>query len=147
MDLSDRKTRLFAGGVILIVLLIAVALPAYMRKTATTDYCASCHVMAPQYEDWFYTGKHTLIRCVDCHLPNDSFARHYFWKGMDGMKDVVYFYTGLVPEMIHSTAHAKKTIQANCVRCHEEMVSRITTGTMNCWDCHRKLYHNRTNEF
>ncbi|TAL35190.1 MAG: cytochrome c nitrite reductase small subunit [Spirochaetes bacterium] len=147
MNLADRKTRIYLGGTLFAVLLVAAALPAVMKKTSTTEYCASCHVMLPRYEDWFYTGKHTMIRCVDCHLPNDSFLNHYVWKGLDGMKDVVYFYTGIVPEMIHITVHGKKTIQANCVRCHEEMVSRINADAMRCWDCHRSFYHNRINEF
>jgi len=146
-DMIKRRPVLF--GAISAVLLIAfgAAFAGFMRKTSTPRYCASCHVMLPQYEDWFYTGKHKEISCVDCHLPNDNFVNHYLWKGLDGMKDVIFFYTGLVAEPIHSTAHARKTIQENCVRCHEQTVSRITADTMRCWECHRKLWHHKINEF
>jgi cytochrome c nitrite reductase small subunit len=123
----------------------AISLQAYMKYTSSPEYCATCHVMSEQYEDWFYSGAHKSIKCIDCHLPNDGFIRHYFWKGADGMKDVFYFYTGLVPEIIHSSAHAKKTIQSNCIRCHGETVSRISTGNMRCWECHRANYHNIIN--
>ncbi len=145
--LADKRQRGIAIVALIFVLALAAALPGYMKKTSTTEYCASCHVMLVQYDDWFYSGKHTQIRCVDCHLPNDNFVNHYVWKGLDGIKDVVYFYTGLVPEPIHSSRHARKTIQNNCVRCHEGLVSAISVDTMNCWDCHRKQFHNRINEF
>ncbi len=145
--LADKRRRWIAIFALIFLLALAAALPGYMKKTSTTEYCASCHVMLAQYDDWFYGGKHTQIRCVDCHLPNDNFVNHYVWKGLDGIKDVVYFYTGLVPEPIHSSRHARKTIQNNCVRCHEELLSRISVGAMNCWDCHRKQFHNRINEF
>jgi hypothetical protein len=68
----------------------------------------------------FYGGKHAQIRCVDCHLPNDNFVNHYVWKGLDE-SGRGFFYTGLVPEPIHSSKHARKTIQRNCVRCHEAL--------------------------
>lgn len=145
--LADKRKRWIAIVVLVLVLGLAAALPGYMKKTSTTEYCASCHVMLTQYDDWFYGGKHTQIRCVDCHLPNDNFVNHYVWKGLDGVKDVVFFYTGLVPDPIHSSRHARKTIQKNCVRCHEGVVSAISVDTMNCWDCHRKQFHNRINEF
>ena len=113
----------------------------FMQKTSMPQYCGSCHVMIPQYEDWFYIGKHTQIKCVDCHLPHNNDANYLLWKGLDGVKDVVMYYTRLYPEIIHSSSHAKKTIQANCIRCHSEMVSRIDNGTIQCWDCHRYFYH------
>jgi len=143
-----KKSPLLAGALVIIITIgIGISVSAYMKKTSTTQYCASCHVMLPHYEDWFYTGKHNQISCVDCHLPNDNFFNHYLWKGLDGMKDVIFFYTGLVAEPIHSTAHARKTIQQNCVRCHEQTVSRVSTDTMRCWECHRKLWHHKINEF
>jgi cytochrome c nitrite reductase small subunit len=142
-----RKYRLIIGAAAIMLIAGAAALPGYMKKTATPDYCSSCHVMADQYEDWFYTGRHKQVACVECHLPNDNFARHYFWKGYDGMKDVFFFYSGLVADPVHSSSHARRTVQANCLRCHEEMVSRISTEGVQCWDCHRKLFHQKTNEF
>ncbi len=148
MKLPEGKRRVyFIAACVVSAIAVAAALPGYMKKTGTAEYCASCHVMLPEYDDWFYTGKHTQIQCIDCHLPNDTFINHYMWKGLDGVKDVVYFYSGLVSETIHSSSHAKKTIQANCIRCHEEMVSRISTDTMRCWECHRKLLHIKINEY
>lgn len=148
MIIPDRKhLKYIAIAAAIVIVAITLMFPGYMKKTGTPEYCGSCHVMDPEFESWFYTGMHKQIKCIDCHLPNDNFIRHYAWKGMDGIKDVIYFYTGLVPEAIHSSSHAVRTIRANCERCHEEMVSRISAGAMNCWECHRKLYHNKINEF
>ena len=83
--------------------------------------------MHEEYEVWFLTGVHRGIKCVDCHLPNNNEVNHLIWKGIDGTKDVVSFFSGVYPDHITATGHAKKVIKANCMRCHNEMVSRIST--------------------
>lgn len=140
MKLSKRQ-KILAGMAAAALLFLVFWLPYMVRTTSTPEYCSSCHVMLPEYEDWFYSGAHRQISCIDCHLPNDNFVNHYVWKGLDGMKDVIFFYTGLVPEMIHSTRHARRTIQSNCLRCHEDMTSLMKRDDRNCWDCHRAQYH------
>jgi cytochrome c nitrite reductase small subunit len=117
--------------------------PGLMAKTETPDFCASCHVMESQYEAWFHAGAHRSLKCVDCHLPHGNLATYYTWKSIDGMKDVVVFYSGRVPENITASSHARKTIQGNCIRCHTERVFKIDTQR-NCWDCHRQLQHRLT---
>jgi cytochrome c nitrite reductase small subunit len=148
MNIRDMHiNKKYLAGIIISALLFFIFLPKLVSMTDTTVFCSSCHVMSAEYEDWFYSGMHRQIKCVDCHLPNDGVINHYMWKGIDGLKDVVYFYTGIVAEEIHSTKHAKKAIKENCVRCHEEMVSRISTDNLKCWECHRSAYHNRSGEF
>ena len=71
---------------------------------------------------------------------------HLVWKGIDGTKDVVSFFSGVYPDYITATGHAKKVIKANCIRCHNEMVSRISTDGRDCWSCHRRVNH-KLNEF
>ena len=39
--------------------------------------------------------------------------------------------------------HGKKTVQANCVRCHENTVEMIDQDRP-CWDCHRRIMHRRS---
>jgi len=136
------KVYMVSGVFIILVIFGIYGTARFMQKTSTPEYCGSCHVMIPQYEDWFYTGRHTHITCVDCHLPHNNKLNYVLWKGLDGAKDVVLFYTRLYGEVIHSSPHARRTIQANCIRCHSEMVSRIDGGAMQCWDCHRYFYHN-----
>ncbi len=115
--------------------------PDLYTKTSNPDFCHSCHVMDEHFEHWFMTGVHRNIWCVDCHLPNDTKAGHFVWKGIDGMKDVILFHTNLFPEPIRISDHGRKTIQRNCVRCHGELVSEINTEGRNCWECHRRIDH------
>lgn len=114
--------------------------PQLLAKSETPEFCGSCHVMSIEYETWL-RSVHRSVKCIDCHLPNDGLVEHYVWKGIDGMKDVVYFYGGLVSEEIHASARAKRVVKANCIRCHGELVSRINVRDRNCWDCHRRVTH------
>ena len=124
-------------------LFLAIGPPGLLARSETPDFCASCHVMESQYEAWFHQGAHRRIRCVDCHLPNDNLATHYVWKSIDGMKDVVAFYSGHVPDPIKLSSHGAKVVQQNCVRCHEATVTTMDR-TRQCWGCHRQLRHKLT---
>lgn len=115
--------------------------PQLLAKSETPLFCSSCHVMESQYEAWFHVGAHRSILCVDCHLPHHNLPAHYVWKTIDGMKDVVMFYSGQVPETIELSKHAEGVVRENCVRCHSERVAMIDQSR-NCWDCHRFLQHN-----
>ncbi len=122
---------------------LLVGPPQLLAKSESPDFCASCHVMEEQHTAWSHAGAHRRIRCVDCHLPNGSHLVHYFWKSIDGMKDVVSFNTGMVPERITLSSHGAKVVQSNCIRCHAEAVSQMDT-TRQCWGCHRQLRHRLT---
>jgi cytochrome c nitrite reductase small subunit len=114
--------------------------PQLMAKTESPLFCNSCHVMESRFEAWFNVGAHRTIRCVDCHLPHENMPAYYVWKTIDGMKDVVVFYSGKTPQNITISEHGKKFVQANCIRCHSERVAMINQDR-NCWDCHRFLQH------
>jgi cytochrome c nitrite reductase small subunit len=121
-------------------LFIGFGPPGLYAKSGSPDFCAGCHVMEANYENWFQNGGHRGIQCVDCHLPNDNPARQAFWKSVDGMKDVVVFYSGKVPEKISLSAHGAAVVHENCRRCHEQTVSQIRENR-RCWECHRRLSH------
>lgn len=114
--------------------------PQLIARTETPLFCSSCHVMQSQYEAWFHVGAHRTIRCVDCHLPHENLPVYYMWKSIDGMKDVVVFYSGRVPETIEISPRMERTVQANCIRCHETRVEMIDRQR-KCWECHRFLQH------
>lgn len=137
----DKKY--LAAGVTAAVLAVFVLWgpPAMLAKTSTPDYCNSCHVMNEEFESWFLTGLHRNAKCVDCHLPNTGFVRHYLWKGIDGMKDLFMFHTGVYSENTGISSHGKKIVKENCVRCHEGMVAMIKYDGRDCWSCHRRVMH------
>jgi cytochrome c nitrite reductase small subunit len=119
---------------------LAFGPPKLMARTESPQFCASCHVMMGKYETWFHMGTHRNVRCVDCHLPHTDPARYYLWKSIDGMKDVIVFYSGNTPEYIEVSERGQRFIQGNCLRCHSERVAMIDRNRA-CWDCHRFLQH------
>ena len=121
-------------------LFVSFGPPQLMAKTETPLFCSSCHVMQSQYEAWFHVGAHRTIRCVDCHLPHGNLPAYYLWKSIDGLKDVVVFYSGRTPETIEISQRGERFVRANCIRCHAERVAMIDQER-NCWDCHRFLQH------
>jgi cytochrome c nitrite reductase small subunit len=122
---------------------LAFGPPGLLAKSERPNFCASCHVMESEYEAWFHEGAHRRKDCVDCHLPHENAGLHYIWKSIDGLKDVVVFYSGQVPEHITISEHGQNAVQANCLRCHQEMVSKIGQDR-KCWDCHRRITHLRS---
>lgn len=131
-----------AGGALgLLSLFLLFGPPKMIELTETPQFCALCH--ANQNGDWLHSA-HRGEKCIDCHLPNDNFADHYLWKSIDGGKDVFFHFSGLGDgNDTQLTAHGKKVLQANCIRCHTDMVSHINQKR-SCIDCHRTLSHRRT---
>jgi cytochrome c nitrite reductase small subunit len=117
--------------------------PGLYAKSESPEFCGSCHVLQPEYEAWFHSGAHRNIKCVDCHLPNNNLPNHLFWKTVDGVKDSLAFHTGFVSETIHISDRGATVVEANCRRCHADLVSQIREDR-RCWDCHRRISHKRT---
>ena len=119
-------------------------IPSHVSAFAeTAEYCKKCHVMESEYEAWIHSGAHRRQQCVECHLPYENKALHYLWKSIDGLKDIIIFHSGRVPELIRLSSHGEKTVQANCIRCHETAVSMIDKER-KCWQCHRRSTHRLT---
>ncbi len=142
---SKLLIRVGVAGVFGVVLSLFLMFgpPGLLAKSEAPVFCGGCHVMESEYESWFHTGAHKRKKCVECHLPNENVAMHYVWKAIDGMKDVVFFYSGRVPEHITITAHGAEVLQGNCIRCHSEAVQNVNPGR-KCWDCHRWITHKRS---
>ncbi|AJE02292.1 cytochrome c nitrite reductase small subunit [Geobacter pickeringii] len=143
---GGNRVIYFVSGafvVIAVALFLMVGPPQLLAKSSTPDFCVRCHVMESEYESWIHTGAHRRIKCVDCHLPNENVGLHYIWKSIDGMKDVIVFYSGFPPEHITISEHGQKVLQRNCVRCHETTVAHIDTERQ-CWQCHRRVSHTRS---
>jgi len=143
MELKRKKILVGVGLLSFVFLLVVFGPSGIYYSTSTPDYCGSCHVMDDKHEQWFLSGLHRNITCVDCHLPNNNFANHMLWKGIDGMKDFLYFHLAIFSEPIEITGHGKNTVRKNCIRCHGEMVSLID-NERNCWECHRRVNHRIT---
>ncbi len=106
--------------------------------------CVNCHIMQPQYDSWQKSSHHALATCVDCHLPHDSLVSKYLTKAEHGWNHSKGFTLQNFPEPIqisHKTAHV---LQANCVRCHDDLVHAQSSGeegAPDCRHCHRDVGH------
>jgi len=133
----------FVAAGLLVSFFLLFGPPKLLAKSDTPGFCVSCHVMEAEYEAWFHAGAHRRASCSDCHLPNNNVAAHYVWKAIDGVKDVVVFHSGKVPEQIILSTHGIKVLQENCIRCHETAVMMIDQKRI-CWKCHRGVTHKMT---
>jgi cytochrome c nitrite reductase small subunit len=144
MSPSFKKFSLLAlvvlalGG--LLAGFVAFGPPGLYAYSATPEFCNSCHVMNSRYEAWFHNGAHRRIKCVDCHLPNDTAVNHFMAKMLDGGQEALLFHSGRVSEPIRLSAHGAKVLRENCLRCHTETMARVNEER-NCWFCHRSLSH------
>ena len=61
--MSTRKLQ----AIILIALVVVIvgAVSASMKQEKS-EYCGSCHTMAPYYESW-KKSSHADVECVECH--------------------------------------------------------------------------------
>jgi cytochrome c nitrite reductase small subunit len=144
--LTQHRWKILLGVIVLggaLGMFLAFGPPQLMAQTETPLFCSSCHVMQTEFQAWQRVGAHRTIRCVDCHLPHQNMPVYYVWKSIDGMKDVIVFYSGQTPERITISKRQEGVVQANCIRCHAGRVGRINTER-NCWDCHRWLQHRKS---
>ncbi len=132
-------------GLVVVVIIIAITTPKIMSATSKTSFCIKCHVMEKEYFELKRGAVHANVECVQCHLPHDNKAYYLYFKTHSGIKDVVSFYSGHVPEDIRASESTKEVIESNCRNCHGELVSHVGKDkSWHCWDCHRTIAH-RTN--
>jgi len=145
-DRFMKKSSILSISIFSGILLIPLVLFGKQDSQGTSDassYCIRCHVMQSEYEAWVHSGAHRRKECVDCHLPNENQTVHYLWKAIDGMKDLIVFHSGKIPEQIKISSHGEKVLQSNCVRCHETTVM-LMDQERKCWNCHRRITHLHT---
>lgn len=113
------------------------------------ETCVNCHVMTTQYVTWQRSSHANVATCNDCHVPHNNLASKYAYKARDGMWHSFVFTMRLEPEAIQLSSSAIPVIEANCRRCHGQVVDAVhlrewEKGGNRCWDCHREVPHGRT---
>jgi cytochrome c nitrite reductase small subunit len=128
--------------------------PSYLSDNPET--CINCHVMNPQFNDWAHSAHRNVANCNDCHVPHDNVFSKYLFKAQDGLRHATIFTLRNEPQVIHIREAGKKVVQANCIRCHERVVSAGYLGSVlpgyhnhlkerSCLECHRETPHSRVN--
>ena len=113
--------------------------------TNDAEACANCHVMNDQYAGWTKSSHRSVAVCNDCHVPHDLIGK-YYTKGRNGFWHSYYFTTGAFEEPIRATSTSRRIAEANCRRCHQQVVAAIGTpahagGDISCVRCHGSVGH------
>lgn len=117
---------------------------SYLSKEP--EACVNCHIMRPQYDAWQKASHHTVATCVDCHLPATGIQK-WIAKGWNGYHHSKGFTLQDFHEPIRITPYDSANLQANCLRCHGELVHDQVAGAttdrdaIQCVHCHRDVGH------
>jgi cytochrome c nitrite reductase small subunit len=105
------------------------------------------------YTFWYAQGASYLSNdpraCVNCHIMRDQydFIGKYMSKMLNGYHHSRAFTFQDFHEPIRIKPHNADNLEANCRRCHSEMVEQIDTHhapeqqAMACVHCHRDVGH------
>jgi cytochrome c nitrite reductase small subunit len=124
---------------------ITVARIANARSYMSDDpeACINCHVMTDAYVTW-QRGSHARAAvCNDCHVPHSNAVAQYAFKGQDGMRHSWVFTMNSQPQVLRLSAGAAPVVQANCERCHGDLLAMVrlaTSAERRCWDCHTNFH-------
>ena len=108
--------------------------------------CINCHIMQAEYDSWVKSSHHAVATCNDCHVPH-TFPEKYIVKARNGWNHSKAFTLQNFPEPIRITSNNLKTLQHNCIHCHEVLVSEIAAhkdiehNTIRCAECHSSVGH------
>jgi len=139
----------FFAGLFFFLFYISKA-PSYLSDDPAT--CVNCHIMVPQYATWFHSSHREYASCNDCHVPQDNFFRHYWFKANDGLRHAYMFTLRKEPQVIFIHQAGRDVVQENCVRCHSDLLfnDKMDRYSMaghdyrrekRCVDCHREVPH------
>jgi cytochrome c nitrite reductase small subunit len=105
--------------------------------------CINCHVMRDNYVAWEISS-HRSVGCNGCHVPQHP-IRMYLVKAENGFRHS-YVFTFENPQVIRLAPIGQRTVEANCIRCHESVIAATPhggkpEGRERCFDCHRGVGH------
>ncbi len=105
--------------------------------------CANCHVMQGHFDGWQAAPHHRVATCNDCHTPA-SLVPKYVVKALNGYHHSMAFTFGGYPENIRARESSREVVEANCRRCHADLVDDISHGGgVSCVRCHPSVGHLR----
>lgn len=102
--------------------------------------CANCHVMRDHLAAWRKSSHHAVAVCNDCHAPPGGLAK-YWVKAINGYNHSYAFTTGDFHEPIGITPRNRAVTEAQCRRCHADIVAAMGTGELSCIRCHDSVGH------
>lgn len=133
-----------AGGFVFGVAATGIGM-ATMSFSGSPAFCGYCHSMKSEAAA-FSISTHSRLDCTDCHLPHDNMAIYLMEKGRTGMLDTYHEVLRDYPAHIKLSARARTTVNANCLRCHENTMRNVHAEVMDmdtgdCMKCHSRIAH------
>ena len=114
---------------------------SYLGNDPTT--CANCHVMAGHLDGWQAAPHHQVATCNDCHTPAGPVSK-YVVKALNGYHHSMAFTIGGYPENIRARPESREVVEANCRRCHADLVEDVAHGEgVSCIRRHASVGHLR----
>jgi cytochrome c nitrite reductase small subunit len=107
--------------------------------------CANCHIMRDHLDGWLRSSHHAHATCNDCHTPHNLVFK--LWaKADNGWNHSVKFTLQSFADPIRIRPVNARKLRANCIACHEELVSDIRWSGMlsneaDCVRCHAGVGH------
>lgn len=121
---------------------------AIVNNTGDDKFCTLCHEwmdpMVKTYQNSTHGGANkngVKVKCVDCHLPHDSYIAYVFKKGLNGIDEVTHMMFNDAKNMNwqeNRKNRAKFVYDSGCVSCHEKILD-INQTNQNINDMH-KIY-------
>lgn len=106
--------------------------------------CANCHIMNDEFDGWRKSSHHAAAVCVDCHMPHDSIVAKLIAKADNGYHHSKGFTFQDFHEPIMIKPRNSAILQANCLRCHADLVHGISqpgAAELSCVHCHSHVGH------
>ncbi|MCX7886575.1 MAG: cytochrome c nitrite reductase small subunit [Verrucomicrobiae bacterium] len=108
--------------------------------------CVNCHIMREHYDGWQKASHHAHATCNACHVPR-RFLNKWLAKAKNGWQHSRAFTLQDFHEPIRIKPGNVAVLNANCVRCHRELVREITARRvlndeqLHCVRCHDSVGH------
>ncbi len=151
-DLSKTEDRLkliiLVSGIILVVGALGVGGIAF---TMRSEFCSSCHEMAPEYTTW-QASAHSQIGCTDCHI--EPGVLNLMKDKMGAMVQVYKHVTKSYDSPIeYPVAHKGMIKNEQCLKCHSSNRQYSPSGDIivphdkhiakgvQCVQCHSGVAH------
>ncbi|HAH05026.1 MAG TPA: cytochrome c nitrite reductase small subunit [Elusimicrobia bacterium] len=117
----------------------------YSYVSNAPQVCANCHIMNKEHDGWVKSTHHAAAVCNDCHTP-EGIVGKYATKGLNGFWHSFYFTTGTYPDNIQIRKRNLAIAQANCRRCHGDIVHAVDSRqpkaqALDCLRCHSEVGH------
>jgi napC/nirT cytoChrome c family, N-region len=144
---------------------------ALVNSTGDDKFCTLCHKwmnpMVTAYHNDVHGGASKYgfkAKCVDCHLPHDSYIGYVFKKASNGISEVTHMMTHDAknqPWIENRKNRANFVYDSGCLSCHKTILDKNSSNAnitdmhalyskfkddvknkLDCVSCHKNVGHN-----